>query len=329
MKTQKERTESLSNLNNKITRKKYGYDDVSIKLKDVVDQSTGEITTVANAEYPPEKYVINRKTNKENIRKKAIEPFIRISRDATFGLENNEKLVYYLLTELVSFENNFITDDIGNFLSVSQLSTKFGIGRKHLSLMLSALESKERLKIVDGGNIKAIYLYSKYVWFGFEKNKNDSKLTNISRFSLTAVQSHYTSESNINKERADLQHNKYPPLSHQDSVIESSGLSQGNNDSDIVSESTGLNATVPSDVKAVLDNENTTLHMKVNTLIVQGNYDAAIDLLDSCEDDNLVKRIYGTSAQYLIRYKLKKLGRYRERFDRLNISQLLPELDKF
>jgi len=239
--TTQQRLNALSDVSAKYNRKKLGYEDVTIKTYDTVDTSTGEITTKARADYDPDKYAVSRKVNKENIKQKALEPFVRIDRTATDGLANNEKLVYYLLTERITWEDNFIRNEDGTFMSISQFSKLTGFSRSHLNPMLSALESKKRIKIVDGGNVKGIYLYAKYVWYGFEKNRNDSKLDSFSRLHLLRASDHRTDDaSNTNKKRGDLTDIEYPPLISQSTMTD---LSEINAISDNVTDLSEYNDT--------------------------------------------------------------------------------------
>ncbi len=164
-------------------------------LYDRLNQVTGELEPHALAEYNTDKFHLAQNKDKNNIRKKTSLPFVRIDKTATVGLENNEKLVYYLLTERITWGNNFVRNPDGTLSSISQLSNdkiknpktgeihinkdNIGIGRKHLNEMLESLEKKKRIAIVDYGNVKSIYLYSRYVWFGFEKDRNDKALNDI------------------------------------------------------------------------------------------------------------------------------------------------------
>lgn len=236
MSEQKERIASLANLSARTSRKNRGFDDVKIKTFDKLDESTGELIATAQATYDPDKYKVSRRVNKENIKQKAPEPFVRIDRTATDELANNEKLVYYLLTELIRWEDNFIRNADGTLMSISQFAKLNGFSRSHVNKMLSALEVKKRIKIVDGGNVKGIYLYSKYVWFGFEKNRNDSKLTTLSQLDLTRAFSHDTVVSNIKKESGVLGDSDDTPLISQSTMTD---LSEINDDTDSAADYTG------------------------------------------------------------------------------------------
>jgi len=178
----KDRRAALRNLSAKVTRdRKDPFHDVDIKPYDRVDETTGELHARVLADYDPETHKIARNIRRKNIPKKQADPFVRIRRGATADLVRNEKHIYYELTELISWENNFAKNADGSYMSISQFTDSINMSRPHVTKMLQQLESKHLLRIVNTGKGKAayIYLYCSFVWFGYEKNRSDAALGEV------------------------------------------------------------------------------------------------------------------------------------------------------
>lgn len=153
--------------------------DIRTVKYDVIDKSSGELESRVNINYNGNTHravIIHKDRGKP---KKTTEPFILTNTCMIdFDLTLEEKGVFFSLTMMVGWENNFISDDNG-YISVLELSKKLKTSRPTLIKILKSLESKEILRIVSLGNKKIIYLYSKYVWKGSERNRNDTKLHDL------------------------------------------------------------------------------------------------------------------------------------------------------
>lgn len=153
------------------------HQDYKVKPYDELDESTGELKLKFDAYgLDAEKYRITPIVNKDNIPQKAVAPFTRITRGATKRLTAKEKMIFYELTELVGWENNFVQGEDGSFLTQEDLTDIIGISRPTLSPLLKSLAEKQYIVLVDLKYKKYIYVNTRYVWFGFEKNRSDKVL---------------------------------------------------------------------------------------------------------------------------------------------------------
>jgi predicted transcriptional regulator len=105
--------------------------------------------------------------------------FVRIRRHTTDGLTGDEKSVYYELTELITWEDNFVKSVEGSRMSISEIAVAIDRSRPFVTAMVNNLQEKNLLRIVPIGKGKPsyVYLYSAYVWCGDEKHTSDDALT--------------------------------------------------------------------------------------------------------------------------------------------------------
>lgn len=142
---------------------------------DIVNEETGEIEEWVNVGYNPKKYrgiIVDKESRKP---KKALESFLRIIKVMEEQLTIQENGMFYFLAKLVEWEDNFVQNEKG-YLSIQEISDLTNLSRNTTLSTLRKLEEKGLLTIVTYKNKKIIYMYSRYVWFGHEKNRNDSKL---------------------------------------------------------------------------------------------------------------------------------------------------------
>jgi hypothetical protein len=158
--TQQERLDKLGNLAAK------SYDRT--ELKEFVDPENGQLVEftvrVETPKKPKARFV------------KAKELFTMVTRQGLEKLTYQERALFYALTELISWEDNFVKDSSGNYLTVVALSDITQQDVKTVRKYLCALESKGVVKLVDAGNRKHIYLFSRFAWFGQERHRSDKVL---------------------------------------------------------------------------------------------------------------------------------------------------------
>jgi hypothetical protein len=158
--TQQERLNELGN----IGAKSYGRS----KIKELYDPETGEkVVLHERLETPkkPKQHFI-----------KAKEHFTMVTRQGLEQLTYQEKSLFHALTELISWEDNFVKHSSGNYLSVLALSELTQQDVKTVRKYLCALEAKGVVRLVDAGNRKHIYLFSRFAWFGEERHRSDKVL---------------------------------------------------------------------------------------------------------------------------------------------------------
>lgn len=147
---------------------------------EVINTETGEIEDWVSLEFNPQTHRGILLDKKKGIPQKQKDPFIRINKCMTeLQFSNQERGIFLLLADLVGWEDNFIQDGKGTYLSITQFTKETGLTKKTCLSILTKLEEKGIVKIIKIGSKKSIYVYSKYIWFGFEKNRNDSKLKEI------------------------------------------------------------------------------------------------------------------------------------------------------
>lgn len=140
---------------------------------ETINTMTGEIEQRTLIDTPAEGY---RTIKIREAPVRAKEAFRRINIIDPNILDFNEKAVYYGLTELITWGNNFVQDNFGSYASIAFLTKHFNINYRTLSKTLASLETKQFIALVGPKNKRSVYLYSRYVWLGYEKDRSDNLL---------------------------------------------------------------------------------------------------------------------------------------------------------
>lgn len=146
--------------------------NIHIQAYESVNQTTGEIEQRTRYDVPENYTVVKIKESPA----RAKENFIRINRIDKSILTTMEKGVYLELIDRIEWEINIPKDEFGSPITFNKLAEEIGLNFRTLKKIITSLEDKGFIKVIGASNKKAIYLYSKYVWFGFEKNRNDDVL---------------------------------------------------------------------------------------------------------------------------------------------------------
>lgn len=137
---------------------------------------TGEIVELSTYIVPPGTKAIFT-DYKHGIPEKAKDPFFRVNymnetENVLKGVPQDEKGMLLDLIHLVGWENNYIQKN-GRYLNVSELALELGLSRSYVSKLLSKLEQRGFLFLRGNSRERTIYLNSKYVWKGNEKNRTN------------------------------------------------------------------------------------------------------------------------------------------------------------
>jgi hypothetical protein len=146
---------------------------------DKLNEETGEIEGWVSLNFNPtvhKGFIVNADHKKP---KKTKEHFIRITKSMKItNLTIQERGMLLFLSDLIEWENNFIQSEKG-YMPIQDISDLSGLSKKTVLSILNNLQTKEFLTIVDLGNKKVVYLFSKFVWFGSENNRSDIKLQEL------------------------------------------------------------------------------------------------------------------------------------------------------
>lgn len=159
---------------------------IRAKRYEKLNKKTGEIEKRVTIDYDGSVYrasLINKDTGIPK-KTKAKEPFLRINKNMdTLDLSIDEQGFFFFLSRLVEWENNFIQNESG-YLTITEVTKLSKKSRPTVLKYLEKLEEKGIVTILLYNKVKLIYLSSKYVWFGDEKNRNDSKLQEFKNSNL-------------------------------------------------------------------------------------------------------------------------------------------------